>query len=591
MIKNLWENFLTSGLNKKENTFEYIDQIKSINIFSILGIIMLLVNSLINLSLNNVIDTYLEFSIIFILIFNILFLRKTKKYNFSGAIILFSSIILLSSLMITGGINKTGILWVFYFPLIAFFLKKKKQGTYWIITFLLISLVIVIIYQMGIINIPYSLSTIRQVFIIFITISILTFIFEFRREQNEQTIKTAASIDVLTGLPNRAVLLEDLSKAEYSQIILINIDDFKELNNFYGHLIGDEMLIALAEKLKYHLPENNFQMYKLHADEYAVLTKRNMTEDELRELAIYLNTSISYKFFKIKEHEITINVTIGIAEGKNNIIENADIALKHAKQKKKNYMLYDESLNIFAEYANNLIRIKQLKNGITENKIIPYFQPIIDSKTGEIVKYECLARLIGPNKEILTPDYFINLAKKAKLCTYITRMMLKKSIEVFSNNNLKFSINLTLEDILNKYTIAYIKKLIKDNNIGKRLIFEILESESIDNYQEVSLFIRQMKEFGCEIAIDDFGTGYSNFQHILKLKVDYLKIDASLIMNLHKDINSQIIVKSIVDFTKKLKIKTVAEFVYCQEVLDEAKLLKIDYLQGYHLGQPKALLV
>ena len=143
---------------------------------------------------------------------------------------------------------------------------------------------------------------------------------------------------------------------------------------------------------------------------------------------------------------------------------------------------------------------------------------------------------------------------------------------------------------MNKYTVALIKQHIRSYNIGKQVIFEILESDSIENYDLVSDFISQMKALGCKIAIDDFGVGYSNFQHLLKLQIDYLKIDASLIKNIHKDKNSAIIVESIVNFSRKLHIKTIAEFVHSKAVSDKVKSLKVDYIQGYYLGKPTSRL-
>nr|WP_297890535.1 EAL domain-containing protein [Sulfurihydrogenibium sp.] len=123
------------------------------------------------------------------------------------------------------------------------------------------------------------------------------------------------------------------------------------------------------------------------------------------------------------------------------------------------------------------------------------------------------------------------------------------------------------------------------------MTFEILESEGIENYEDVSGFIKEVKSYGSKIAIDDFGSGYSNFAHMLKLDVDYLKIDSSLIKNIHQDKNSQIIVQTIVGFAKKLGIKTIAEFVHNREVFEKVRELGVDYSQGYYIGEPKPEIV
>ncbi|MFN4307762.1 EAL domain-containing protein, partial [Sulfurihydrogenibium azorense] len=151
---------------------------------------------------------------------------------------------------------------------------------------------------------------------------------------------------------------------------------------------------------------------------------------------------------------------------------------------------------------------------------------------------------------------------------------------------IRVSINLSVLDILNEEISTEIIKTLKESDL--KITFEILESEGIENYEDVSGFIKNVKSFGAKVAIDDFGSGYSNFAYILKLlDVDYIKIDASLIKNIHQDINSQIIVENIVNLAKKLGIKTIAEFVHCKEVFEKVKELGIDYSQGYYISEPK----
>lgn len=565
--------------------------VKSIELYSLLALIMLCIHSIVNLILQNYITGIVELSLIFLIFINLWILYKTRNISLAGTNLVIASIILLIMLLLTGGSYKTGIFWYYHLPIIAFFLKKKKGGFISIAIFLIINCILIILALLNYITLPYSYITLRQVLLSFIVVSILTFIYECRRERNEEIIEHQLYIDPLTKLPNRYMLIKNLSEVKKPDILLVNIDDFKELNDFYGHKIGDIFLIELSKKLKAILPEKLYIVYRLHSDEYAVLPKKVMTKDELKQLSIYLSTSITHKFFKIKSHELTINITIGIAKGRKSILENADMALKFAKKKKKNYLFYDKSMRVFKEYENNLKWIKQLKNAITANKIVPYFQPIYNIATKKIEEYECLARMISDRGEIITPNYFIDIAKKSKLCSYLTRMIVKKSVERFKNTKYRFSINISSDDILNAYTVAYIKKIIKDQNIGDRIIFELLESESIENYSEVSYFIKQMKEFGCRFAIDDFGVGYSNFQHILKLNVDYLKIDASLIMNIPFDKNAQAIVESIISFSKRLKIKTVAEFAFSKAVYNKLKSLKVDYVQGFYIGPPEPFLL
>jgi EAL domain-containing protein (putative c-di-GMP-specific phosphodiesterase class I) len=146
--------------------------------------------------------------------------------------------------------------------------------------------------------------------------------------------------------------------------------------------------------------------------------------------------------------------------------------------------------------------------------------------------------------------------------------------------------NLSIEDILNRDTVEFLKEKLKNCKFANLITFEILEDENISNYDNVIDFINNMKRYDCNIAIDDFGSGYSNFIYLLKLKPDFLKIDGSLIKDIHNDTNAFFIVKAINDFAHSLGMQTVAEFVHSKEVFDIVRELNIDVFQGYHFHQP-----
>lgn len=167
--------------------------------------------------------------------------------------------------------------------------------------------------------------------------------------------------------------------------------------------------------------------------------------------------------------------------------------------------------------------------------------------------------------------------------------MIEKSCEYFKDKNETFSINLMIEDIKNEKTINFLFNKLVQTNTANRIILEIVESEGIEKFEEVGDFIRKAKSLGCRVAIDDFGTGYSNFEYIIKLNVDFLKIDGSLIKNIHINENIKLTVSTIVNFAKVLGIKTVAEYVHCQEVQDVVEFLGIDFSQGYLLHEPEHL--
>lgn len=186
----------------------------------------------------------------------------------------------------------------------------------------------------------------------------------------------------------------------------------------------------------------------------------------------------------------------------------------------------------------------------------------------------------------IAPIHFLELAKKNKLYHQLTKIMIEKTFKKFEHLPYFVSINISVEDILNKDIYNYILKKLEESEIGKKIVFEIIESEGIENFDKVLEFINNVKKYGAKISIDDFGTGYSNFEYLMKLKVDYIKIDGSMIKNIDYDKNSQMITKSIVSFAKNMNIKTVAEFVHSKNVFEKVKELNVDFSQGYYFGEP-----
>ena len=168
--------------------------------------------------------------------------------------------------------------------------------------------------------------------------------------------------------------------------------------------------------------------------------------------------------------------------------------------------------------------------------------------------------------------------------------MVKKACEYFKDKDIEFSINLTLEDLKDSDTMDYIFETMLKTKTANKITFEIVESEGIEQFEDVANFIKKAKLLDCKIAIDDFGTGYSNFEYIIKLNVDYIKIDGTLIKNITQDKNIKLTVQTIVNFAKALNIKTVAEFVHNSEVFEAVKDIQIDYSQGFFLHEPKELI-
>jgi len=412
--------------------------------------------------------------------------------------------------------------------------------------------------------------------------------------ENEVAKKTAQLshqlyIDSLTGYPNRIRLMKDIAEENDGILIIINIDSFQQINDFYGHVAGDHVLTALAKTLDHLISsKTDMAVYKLSGDEFALFTAKPMGYHALEMLLKELGAHIESIPIYYEEATLNIRITLGASMDIQEGMEKADIALKTARIKHKLFMIYDGNLNIEHQYHQNMQWVQRLTRAIAEDRIIPYFQPIFDNQTGSVISYECLIRMIERNGTVLTPFHFLDISKKARLYTRLTSIMVEKSCRHFSDKMDNFSINLSVDDILDKDTVTFIKKRIEIYDVAQQITFEILESVGIENYSEILHFIEEMKQLGCKFAIDDFGSGYSNFDHLLQLKIDYIKIDGSLIQNLHIDSNAIAIIEAIVHFAHKRNLTCIAEFIHNAEVFEIVKGLGIERSQGFYLGEPRA---
>ncbi len=415
---------------------------------------------------------------------------------------------------------------------------------------------------------------------------------EEKVDEKTQELRRQLYTNALTGLPNRRSLLHDISHYDNSALLIINIDDFKEVNDFFGHAVGDNILISFSKKLAdIILQEKDITLIHLSGDEFALFFQRKPSKNEFIQFAHELIENIEKIIFHHETNELSLRVTVGATYQAQEALEKADIALKSAKKQKKDFLLYDETLNVEQQYRNNMEWTKKLNWAIENNKIISFFQPIFDNKTNIIVSAECLIRLIDKDDNIITPYHFLLIAKKSKLYSKLTKIMIQKSCQYFQYLDCDFSINLSVEDVLDENIVEYISYNIKKYDVGKKIVFELLETEGIENYEEVSSFINEMKSLGCRIAIDDFGSGYSNFEYLLQLNIDYIKIDGSLIKNLDKDKNAQIVVETIVNFAKKLDIIVIAEYVHNEAIHEKVKELNIDRSQGFLLAEPQETII
>lgn len=399
-----------------------------------------------------------------------------------------------------------------------------------------------------------------------------------------------AKFDQMTGLPNRGQMLDDMLHAKQPLLTIFSIDLFNDLNKFYGFEISEWMLKEVSERLKAFFGHKVVGVYKLPSSEYAVLADGFGTVQAWAlEVEEFLEYSSGNKLVhQGRDQSFPLTFTAGISYQKKGLLRHADLALKAAFDGQKSFLVYDDSMDDLEQFEDNIRWVGVIKDALAQDRIQPYFQAIVSNQTGKVEKYETLVRLIDHQGRAITPFHFLEIAKHARLYPQITRRVFAKAFEIFKDSDYEFSLNVSVDDLKDKETMSFIRSIMAENpKQSQQVVFELLESEGIENFGDVLNFINEVKSFGGKIAIDDFGTGYSNFDYLVKLNIDILKIDGSLIKNIDVDKNSLLVVETLVEFAKKFNMKTVAEFVDSNSVLNKVKQLGITYSQGFFLAEPE----
>ncbi len=411
------------------------------------------------------------------------------------------------------------------------------------------------------------------------------------RESEIASLKDKYYRDSMTGLKNRNRMILDLQRLEAGSLFIINTDDFRQINDLYGTIVGNKVLMEMGRRLARADIAAEHEVYRLHADEFAVVVPRRLEDGELLRIAERLVGHCQDDEYVMDGHRIPIAVTVGVSSGNSNILERADIALEFARRSRRDFAVFSPEIEAKQTLQTDLDRVHLVRYAIEHDTVFPVFQPIANNVSGAIEKYEMLMRIRGADGKVYAPGEFLQTAKKARLYPKLSRSLIRKGLAATRGAPFEFSINISVDDILNRESMEVIRQCMDMHPDPRNVVFEILESESIEAYKPVIGFIDEVKGKGCLIAIDDFGSGYSNFNHILNLNVDYLKLDASLIKTIDCNRNARAVAETISQFGKKLRIKTIAEFVHSKPVRDVVADIGIDYSQGYFIGEPGELIV
>jgi len=417
---------------------------------------------------------------------------------------------------------------------------------------------------------------------------------ELEVKKRTKALKDQLYTDHLTGLKNRTALSRDIEKNQYNILAIVDIDRLQFINDLYGSDIGNEIIKQFANILEVYTKQSNYELYRTSGDEFSICScEKNSFNFEnfikkLSDFVIHLPLFIE----KLGE-EVYIDATIGVSLEKEHLLTQADIALEFAKTNQKPLIIYYESMNTLEKMKNTLNWKRKIQYALENDNIVPVYQPIVNSK-GKVIKYEALMRLReieNGEEKLITPYFFLDIAIATKQYAKLSHRVIKKALGKLKEDSCTISINLTYSDFIDPDIIKLLTDTLEAHDIGDRLIFEIVESEDIKDYKLLQRFIRKFRKHGVKIAIDDFGSGFSSFGNIIQTRPDYLKIDGSLIKNIHRDRHAQIMVKAIMNVAHELEVKVIAEYVHSKEVLEKLKEYEIDEYQGFYFYEPSTALV
>ncbi|MEZ7933440.1 MAG: EAL domain-containing protein [Sulfurospirillum sp.] len=401
--------------------------------------------------------------------------------------------------------------------------------------------------------------------------------------------------DITAIMSDKKQLFDFLEANRLSVLILVQIEDYNILEKFYDKASVEKIEDAFGKNMLYLMPNRwGFQrVYHLENGLYAfAIDRRNCkaSKEEIHAVLEQFLMNVKEYVVKIDSIEYDISAICSFTYGIFKIFEDAKIGIENAIQTKQPIVYADGLSGI--EYDNalkNIETIHIIKTAIDNRKIISYFQPIVNNQTQKIEKYESLVRLLTEDGQLLTPLYFLDTAKKGRYYSKITKIVLENSFAaLYKISDAAISINLSVHDIERDEITHYIENLlVQHEDEAHRIIFELLESEDIKDFALIKQFIQKVKAKGVKIAIDDFGTGYSNFERLLSYEPDILKIDGSLIKNIHNNQINQHIVETVMLFAKKQNLSTVAEFVENETIYEIVRDMGIDYSQGFYFGKPE----
>ncbi|TAD77601.1 MAG: EAL domain-containing protein [Sphingomonadales bacterium] len=428
------------------------------------------------------------------------------------------------------------------------------------------------------------------------------------RRRAEERAQMLAATDPLTHCLNRRAMLaatEDLRaraamRGEAIAYCMVDLDNFKQINDIHGHSSGDAVLVMLCERIRAQLPREA-RLARLGGDEFAfVMTYPSGHAERIDDLVIRLFESVAEPF-RLPEVTIELTMSIGLATDHDTdgtigveadaatLMHRADMALYHAKKQGRNrYFWFEASMESELKFRNEIE--SGIRRGLARREFVPFYEQQVDLQTGALVGFEMLARWRSPQLGLISPDIFVPIAEEIGLINELSEQLIEQALVDACewHDSLTLSINISPVQLRDPwFAQKLLKKLVAANFPPRRLEIEITESCLHENVGTVRSMMMSLRNQGVQISLDDFGTGYSSLEQLRNLPFDRIKIDRSFVSELKQPTNRSRIVEAIVSLGRGLDLPLTAEGVEDEEILNALKAMGKLKAQGYFYGQPE----
>ena len=426
--------------------------------------------------------------------------------------------------------------------------------------------------------------------------------------ERDRKLWQLANHDQLTGLINRHRFSELLDRelastkasGKTSALLFIDLDQFKYVNDMFGHAAGDHLLKQVAGQLRANVREDDL-VSRFGGDEFIVLI-RNVNQKEIKDICEALLRLSDYRF-ENGDDTFNIRCSIGVTMIRGDqinpteLLAQADMACHQAKVRGRHrYQLYKASSREMNEMAAEAGWSQQIQKALKDDSFALHFQPIIDVTTGKPTFFEVLLRMQTGPRKFIPPTAFLPAANRFGLMADIDQWVIKNAVRKLAefrtrHGNIQFTINVSGSIFETPDPFKFIHSQLEANDVPlDAIVLEITEQVAVQNMGNAAKQIAYFAEHGCRFAIDDFGAGHSSYKYLKSLPVDFIKIDGSFVTNLVDDFIDQRIVSSICEIAEATNCKTVAEHVGDYQTLELLRELGVNYAQGFYLGKPSARL-